>query len=66
MSRAVAIHTEAAAAARHARYGKLPVRIRFEDMTEEVEAEVSVGANAAYDPERSWNYYSCLALDLGL
>ncbi|MFB7712450.1 hypothetical protein [Streptomyces sp. NPDC056105] len=66
MSKAVAMDTEAATAARHARYGKLPARIRFEDMTEEVEAEVNVGASAAYDPERSWNYYSCLALDLGL
>jgi hypothetical protein len=66
MGKAVAMDTEAAMAARHARYGKLPARIRFEDMTEEVEAEANVGANAAYDPERSWNYYSCLALDLGL
>ncbi|MGW6355119.1 hypothetical protein ACWFR5_07940 [Streptomyces sp. NPDC055092] len=66
MGKAVAMDTEAATAARHARYGKLPARIRFEDMTEEVEAETNVGANAAYDPERSWNYYSCLALDLGL
>ncbi|MFB6674225.1 hypothetical protein ACFCWG_17830 [Streptomyces sp. NPDC056390] len=66
MSKAVAMDAEAATAARHARYGKLPVRIRFEDMTEEVEAEVNVGARAGYDPERSWNYHSCLALDLGL
>ncbi|MFB7758172.1 hypothetical protein ACFC18_52845 [Streptomyces sp. NPDC056121] len=66
MDKSVAIDGEVAAAARHARYGELPARIRFEDMTEGVEAEVNVGANAAYDPERSWNYYSCLALDLGL
>ncbi|MFF4355110.1 hypothetical protein [Streptomyces sp. NPDC001530] len=55
----------AAAAVRHARYGRLPERIRFEDMTEEVEA-VPGGANTSYDPEGSWKFYSCLALDLGL
>ncbi|MEU9119987.1 hypothetical protein AB0C96_09015 [Streptomyces sp. NPDC048506] len=56
---------DAAEAARHARYGKLPDRIRFEDMTEEVEAEQGGGGNS-YSPEGSWRYYSCLALDLGL
>ncbi|KOV92949.1 hypothetical protein [Streptomyces sp. NRRL B-3648] len=56
---------DAAAAARHARYGRLPERIRFEDMTEA--AEASPGAvRGAHDPEGSWKYYSCLALDLGL
>ncbi|MFB7185291.1 hypothetical protein ACFC0C_30975 [Streptomyces sp. NPDC056178] len=55
----------AAAAARHARYGSLPGRIRFEDMTEEVEG-APTGADASYDSETSWKYYSCLALDLGL
>jgi hypothetical protein len=55
-----------AAAARHARFGKLPERIRFEDMTQEVEAGPNNGVNASYNPEGSWNYYSCLALDLGL
>ncbi|MFF4836714.1 hypothetical protein [Streptomyces sp. NPDC001315] len=58
--------SDPAAAARHARYGTLPERIRFEDMTEEVEAEPSGGVNASYNPEGSWKYYSCLALDLGL
>ncbi|MGC0334249.1 hypothetical protein RKD23_007239 [Streptomyces sp. SAI-170] len=56
--------TAAAAAARQARFGKLPERIRFEDMTEEV--ETAPGGAASYDPEGSWKYYSCLALDLGL
>jgi hypothetical protein len=56
---------DAAAAARHARYGRLPERIRFEDMTEEVEAGPS-GVKDAYDREGPWKYYSCLALDLGL
>lgn len=57
---------DADAAARHTRFGKLPERIRFEDMTEETEAAPTVGANTAYTPEGSWKYYSCLALDLGL
>ncbi|MFF4397423.1 hypothetical protein [Streptomyces sp. NPDC001480] len=55
----------AAAAARRARYGRLPEPIRFEEMTEEVDAAPS-GAVNSHDPEGSWKYYSCLALDLGL
>ncbi|MGN5382007.1 hypothetical protein BIV25_09505 [Streptomyces sp. MUSC 14] len=58
--------TDLAAAARHARYGRLPERIRFEDMTEEVEAVRGGGATASYNPESAWTSYSCLALDLGL
>ncbi|MFE1881475.1 hypothetical protein [Streptomyces diastatochromogenes] len=58
--------TDLTAAARHARYGKLPERIRFEDMTEEAEAGRSGGVTASYNPEGAWNYYACLALDLGL
>ncbi|MHC3472819.1 hypothetical protein ACYF6T_29585 [Streptomyces sp. 7R007] len=59
--------TEAAeAAVRHARFGKLPERIRFEDMTEQVEATPSGAMNTSYDPEGSWKFFSCLALDLGL
>ncbi|MEW2611217.1 hypothetical protein AB0937_13600 [Streptomyces sp. NPDC047880] len=57
--------TDAAAAARRARYGKLPDRIRFADMAEEVEARPGGGVQA-FGPESSWKYYSCLALDLGL
>ncbi|MFF3503224.1 hypothetical protein [Streptomyces sp. NPDC003247] len=61
------LSTDAAAAAlRHSRFGTLPERIRFEDMTEEVDAVPGGGANASYDPEGSWKSYSCLALDLGL
>jgi hypothetical protein len=56
---------DTAAAVRHTRFGKLPARIRFEDMAEEAEAAPRGGANA-YNPEGSWKYYSCLALDLGL
>ncbi|MER6982652.1 hypothetical protein [Streptomyces carpinensis] len=58
--------TDAAAAElRHARFGRLPERIRFDQMTEEVEAAPG-GVKGSYDPEGSWKYYSCLALDLGL
>jgi hypothetical protein len=56
---------DSAAAARQARYGKLPERIRFADMAEEVQAAPRGGVNT-HDPEGSWKYYSCLALDLGL
>ena len=57
---------DAAATARRARYGRLPARIRFEDMTEEVGAVPGGAVNASYDSEGSWKYYSCWALDLGL
>jgi hypothetical protein len=52
--------------ARHLRYGSLPERIRFEDMTEDVEPAPGRGASASDNPEGDWKYYSCLALDLGL
>ncbi|MFI6645497.1 hypothetical protein [Streptomyces sp. NPDC050504] len=54
------------AAVRSARYGRLPERIRFEDMSEGAESGRSGVEDGSYDPERSWKYYSCLALDLGL
>ncbi|MGW5652586.1 hypothetical protein [Streptomyces humi] len=58
--------TDAAAAElRHARFGRLPERIRFDQMTQEVEATPG-GAKDSYNPEGDWKYYSCLALDLGL
>ncbi|MGW2871129.1 hypothetical protein [Kitasatospora sp. NPDC001225] len=53
-----------AAEARHARYGTLPERIRFEDMTEEAATVPGGAANTAHDPERSWTFYNCLAVDL--
>ncbi|MFD5408210.1 hypothetical protein [Streptomyces griseorubiginosus] len=46
----------AEAAVRHARFGRLPERIRVEDMTEAVEAAPAGGANGSYDPEGSWKY----------
>ncbi|MEU8545018.1 hypothetical protein AB0C52_34305 [Streptomyces sp. NPDC048717] len=57
---------DSAAVARHERFGKLPERVRFENMTEEKQAEPNAGAVDRYNPEGSWNHYSCLALDLGL
>ncbi|MGW1029970.1 hypothetical protein ACWD4J_41010 [Streptomyces sp. NPDC002577] len=65
MNKELAADAAVAAAARRARYGRLPERIRFEDMTEEAQGTPG-GADASYDPEGSWKYYSCLALDLGL
>ncbi|MEV3970453.1 hypothetical protein AB0K68_20255 [Streptomyces sp. NPDC050698] len=59
------VSRDPATAARRARFGKLPERIRFEDMAEEVEATPGAGGNA-YQPEGAWKYYSCLVLDLGL
>ncbi|MFF5029982.1 hypothetical protein ACWERI_19980 [Streptomyces collinus] len=56
----------AAAATRHARFGRLPERIRFHEMTEEKQAAPSASAVGSHDPEASWNHFSCLALDLGL
>ncbi|MFD6437367.1 hypothetical protein [Streptomyces venezuelae] len=58
--------TAAAAEARHERYGHLPERIRFEDMTEGASTGRAGTEPGAYHPEGSWKYYSCLALDLGL
>ncbi|MEU6423087.1 hypothetical protein ACWDSD_41250 [Streptomyces spiralis] len=57
---------DVAASARIARFGKLPERIRYEDMTEVREVSPNGGIGASYNPEGSWQYFSCLALDLGL
>ncbi|MFD8375834.1 hypothetical protein ACFV2Z_34590 [Streptomyces sp. NPDC059688] len=56
----------AVAAARHARFGRLPDRIQFHEMVEEKVAEPNASGIASYNPEGSWNHFSCLALDLGL
>ncbi|MER6979145.1 hypothetical protein [Streptomyces carpinensis] len=56
---------DSAAAARHARFGKLPERIRYEDMVEEKAATPRDAVRDAYDPEGSWMSFSCLAADLG-
>ena len=57
---------DAATAARIERFGRLPERIRSEDMTVSKPATPDRTVADAYNAERSWNYYSCLALDLGL
>ncbi|MCC3773845.1 hypothetical protein [Streptomyces sp. UNOB3_S3] len=58
--------TDGAAAARRARFGKLPEPIRYEDMVEERAATASGSTCHAHDPEGSWKFFSCLAVDLGL
>lgn len=58
--------TDSAAAARHARFGKLPERIRYEDMVEDQVTGPSDGASSRYTAEGSWNHFNCLAHDLGL
>ncbi|MET7474141.1 hypothetical protein ABZT17_07205 [Streptomyces sp. NPDC005648] len=57
---------DAAAAARHARFGRLPERIPFENMTEVVEAAPKDAASASGQDTGAWRTFSCLALDLGL
>ncbi|MHA7959754.1 hypothetical protein ACX9I7_18540 [Streptomyces sp. L500] len=54
------------AATRRARFGRLPERIRYEDMVEERAASAHDSARHAHDPEGSWKFFSCLAVDLGL
>ncbi|MGP9023095.1 hypothetical protein ACT1U9_32405 [Streptomyces sp. BR1] len=58
--------TDSTAAARRARFGSLPERIRQEDMVEEKAATPSDPTRYAFDPEGSWKSFSCLAVDLGL
>lgn len=57
---------DVAAAARHERFGRLPEPIRMEDMTESKVATPGGAVAGAYDPEKSWSHFSCLALDMGL
>ncbi|MFG1810056.1 hypothetical protein [Streptomyces sp. NPDC049040] len=57
---------DSASAARQARFGSLPERIRFEDMVIEQRVGSNDPAGDGYSPEKSWISYSCLALDLGL
>ncbi|MFF2324956.1 MULTISPECIES: hypothetical protein [unclassified Streptomyces] len=57
---------DSAAAARHARFGKLPERIPYADMVEEGPADPRNPTRDTYNPEASWMRFSCLAADLGL
>ncbi|MDN0198334.1 hypothetical protein [Streptomyces sp. S.PNR 29] len=58
--------TDGAAAARRARFGRLPERVRHEDMVEERAATPHDPTRYAHDPEGSWRSFACLAADLGL
>jgi hypothetical protein len=49
---------------RRARFGRLPERVRYEDMVEEHQA--GVAAPDVYRAESAWASYNCLAVDLGL
>lgn len=57
---------DSAAAARRARFGKLPERVRYEDMAEDQESRPHGGPESRYRPEGAWNHFNCLAFDLGL
>ncbi|KAB2970921.1 hypothetical protein F8R89_01905 [Streptomyces sp. SS1-1] len=57
---------DAATAARLERFGRLPERIRVEDMTVSQPATPDGSVVDAYNSERSWIQFSCLALDMGL
>ncbi|MFE5816125.1 hypothetical protein [Streptomyces sp. NPDC056479] len=57
---------DGAAAARRARFGKLPERVRRDELVEEKQATPTDPTRYAHDPEGSWRYFSCLAVDLGL
>jgi len=60
------VATDTAAAARHARFGRLPERVPFENMTEVVDVAPKDGASASGQDTAAWRTFSCLALDLGL
>lgn len=51
--------TDAAATARHARFGRLPEPVRVEDMVEERPAVAPDPARDAYDPDE-WLVRYCL------
>ncbi|MGW0087197.1 hypothetical protein [Streptomyces sp. NPDC003393] len=57
---------DVAAEVRRAKFGKLPERIRLEDMSEVRQVPSGTGLGTAYNPEGSWQHFSCLAMDLGL
>ncbi|MFE4693279.1 hypothetical protein ACFRH6_24945 [Streptomyces sp. NPDC056749] len=44
----------------------MPARVRHEHLIEEKDATSKAGGSVHYDPEGSWNRFSCLAFDLGL
>jgi len=60
------VGTKDETAARRARFGRLPERVRYEDMVEEKTVTPHDPARYTHDPEGSWRSFSCLAVDLGL
>lgn len=58
--------TGAGEASRRARFGRLPERVSMEEMVEMKPATPSDPMRNAYDPEASWQFMSCWAVDLGL
>ncbi|MFF3606729.1 hypothetical protein [Streptomyces sp. NPDC002463] len=60
------VTADAAAAVRQARFGTLPERIRFEDMVEGADIDPDSKGRSTYNPEASWNHFSCVAADLAL
>lgn len=62
----VAAVPDPAVAARQARFGHLPERVRYEDLVVEQPIAPGDGVRDAYNAESSWCSYNCLAMDLGL
>ncbi|MFE7752578.1 hypothetical protein [Streptomyces sp. NPDC057428] len=54
------------ATVRQARFSQLPERTRYDDMVEAKPADPGGKAGHMYNPEGQWNFFSCLAADLGL
>ncbi|GGN79124.1 hypothetical protein GCM10011579_063170 [Streptomyces albiflavescens] len=59
MTRAEKKNSDAAEILRHARFGRLPERIRLEDTVEEKPATMPDPAKHAYDPD-VWLVRTCL------
>jgi hypothetical protein len=57
---------DSAAITRSERFGALPPRITFAEMTEEKADDPKERAADGYNAEGSFMHFSCLALDLGL
>ncbi|MEE4543124.1 hypothetical protein V2S66_14245 [Streptomyces sp. V4-01] len=66
MNITVKVSTDDAGAARTARFGHLPERVRIEDTVGEKQVAASDAVRRTYDAETSWNHFNCLAVDLGL
>jgi hypothetical protein len=56
--------TDSTAAARRARFGKLPERVHHQDTSEDKPATPNDPTRYACDPEGSWMPFSCIDLAL--